>query len=91
MKYLALIITLLVFCQLNAQIKPNPVLVTKDSTVKDSVRFAKGLFSKKEKAQAKPLTANDYKSISLARDTISLDTTLSIKKDYKYNYLRCSW
>ena len=88
MKYLALIITLLVFCQLNAQIKPNPVLVTKDSTVKDSVRFAKGLFSKKEKAQAKPLTANDYKSISLARDTISLDTTLSIKKDYKYNYLR---
>lgn len=88
MKYLTLIITLLVFCQLNAQIKPKPRLVKKDSTVKDSIKFDKGLLNTKEKPQAKPLTADDYRSISYARDTVSLDTTLSIKKDYKYNYLR---
>ncbi len=29
-----------------------------------------------------------YKIISIDRDTTYLDTTLSIKKDYKYNYLR---
>lgn len=30
----------------------------------------------------------DYKIISIKRDTIFVDTTLSIAKDYKFNYLR---
>lgn len=30
----------------------------------------------------------DYKVISIKRDTITVDTTLSIAKDYKFNYLR---
>ncbi|GAA4307288.1 putative porin [Christiangramia aestuarii] len=30
----------------------------------------------------------EYKIISIHKDTISLDTTLSIRKDYKFNYLR---
>tara|TARA_R110002012_G_scaffold271721_1_gene456967 strand:- start:245 stop:2233 length:1989 start_codon:yes stop_codon:yes gene_type:complete len=30
----------------------------------------------------------DYKIISIARDTTHVDTTLNIKKDYKFNYLR---
>ncbi|WP_420604150.1 putative porin [Flagellimonas sp.] len=33
-----------------------------------------------------PIT--DYKIISYTRDTTSLDTTLTIQKEYKYNYLR---
>ncbi|MEC4004779.1 putative porin [Flavobacterium sp. SUN052] len=40
----------------------------------------------KELAKKAPITS--YKIISLQRDTIVLDTTLSIKKEYDYNYLR---
>jgi len=32
--------------------------------------------------------ASDYKFISIDNDTTYIDTTLSIKKEYKYNYLR---
>lgn len=34
------------------------------------------------------VTIKDYKIISFARDTTFLDTTLTIQKEYKYNYLR---
>ena len=34
------------------------------------------------------ITIRDYKIISFARDTTYLDTTLTIQKEYKYNYLR---
>ncbi|MBU2901258.1 putative porin [Maribacter dokdonensis] len=34
------------------------------------------------------LTIEDYKIISFERDTTFLDTTLTIQKEYKYNYLR---
>ncbi|APQ16682.1 putative porin [Maribacter hydrothermalis] len=34
------------------------------------------------------LTIKDYKIISFQRDTTFLDTTLTIQKEYKYNYLR---
>ncbi len=34
------------------------------------------------------ITIKDYKIISFARDTTFLDTTLTIQKEFKYNYLR---
>ncbi|MEP4882015.1 putative porin, partial [Maribacter dokdonensis] len=34
------------------------------------------------------LTIENYKIISFERDTTFLDTTLTIQKEYKYNYLR---
>ena len=34
------------------------------------------------------ITIEDYKIISFERDTTFLDTTLTIQKEYKYNYLR---
>ncbi|MGB7393025.1 MAG: putative porin [Pricia sp.] len=34
------------------------------------------------------ITIRDYKMISYERDTTYLDTTLTIQKEYKYNYLR---
>ena len=40
----------------------------------------------KELAKKAPITS--YKIISIKHDTIILDTTLSIKKEYEYNYLR---
>ncbi|QLG45945.1 putative porin [Costertonia aggregata] len=36
----------------------------------------------------KQITVSDYKIVSFQRDTISLDTTLVMAKEYKYNYLR---
>lgn len=37
---------------------------------------------------SKKITIKDYKIISYKRDTTYLDTTLTIQKEYKYNYLR---
>ena len=36
----------------------------------------------------KKISVRDYKIISYARDTTYLDTTLTIQKEYKHNYLR---
>ncbi len=37
---------------------------------------------------AEKITIEDYKIVSFDRDTTFLDTTLTIQKEYKYNYLR---
>jgi hypothetical protein len=37
---------------------------------------------------SKEITIKDYKIISYKRDTTYLDTTLTIQKEYRYNYLR---
>ncbi len=42
----------------------------------------------KNKLPGNEITIKDYKIISYASDTTYLDTTLTIKKEYKYNYLR---
>ncbi|WP_299529714.1 putative porin [Ulvibacterium sp.] len=39
-------------------------------------------------APVQELTIKDYKIISYARDTTFVDTTLTIQKEYRYNYLR---
>jgi len=36
----------------------------------------------------KPVSISNYKIISHQRDTVVLDTSLTIQKEYKYNYLR---
>ncbi|QLE01741.1 putative porin [Galbibacter sp. BG1] len=42
----------------------------------------------KKKEDKKDFPIEDYKIISYARDTTHFDTTLTIFKEYKYNYLR---
>lgn len=42
----------------------------------------------KVKDSARAIAIQDYKIISFQRDTTFLDTTLTIAKEYKYNYLR---
>jgi len=49
----------------------------------DSIRKSKSRGVKNDKAKIE-----DYKIISFERDTTYLDTTLSLKKEYKFNYLR---
>src|SRR5690606_3917073 len=43
---------------------------------------------KPQKTLKDSLAITDFKIISYGRDTTFLDTTLTIYKDYKYNYLR---
>jgi hypothetical protein len=62
-----------------------PPLKKADSTAKGKPKFIK---QKKEKEEAPTISIVDYKIVSYARDTTSLDTTLTILKEYKYNYLR---
>ena len=44
--------------------------------------------SAEKKDEATLLTIKDYKIISIDRDTTFVDTSQSIQKEYKYNYLR---
>jgi len=64
---------------------------------KDSIATAKvkdtSMFRMKKVKQPKQkdsieITIRDYKIVSYAKDTTYLDTTLTIQKEYKYNYLR---
>ncbi|PWA04430.1 putative porin [Flavobacterium psychrotolerans] len=71
---LSLLFTLFVFSQQPATEKP------KKSLIKSAEQKAKEL------AQKAPITS--YRIISLERDTTYVDTSLTIKKEYEYNYLR---
>lgn len=54
-----------------------------------SVKKKKNWFDVGELSSAsKEISIKDYKIISYKRDTTYLDTTLTIQKEYKYNYLR---
>ncbi len=72
----------------NDSIPPSVKLDSIDS--KDSVKTKRPRLRKlkKEEVQVDSVTIQDYKIISYSRDTTFLDTTLTIKKEYKYNYLR---
>ncbi|MDC6351303.1 putative porin [Zeaxanthinibacter sp. PT1] len=86
MRYLILILLIISCTGLSAQedsLPPTPVA--------DSLRAApEKLLPKKRRdtVAAREISIKDYKIISYARDTTYLDTTLTINKEYKYNYLR---
>lgn len=63
-----------------------PPLEKTDSITKGKPRFIKQ--KEEEEEEARTVSITDYKIISYARDTITLDTTLTILKEYKYNFLR---
>lgn len=75
-----------------AQERPAPP--SKDSLkikMRDSVMAARDSLinkSRKKEDEKTLLTIKDYKIISIDRDTSFVDTSQSIQKDYKYNYLR---
>ncbi|MCV6630852.1 MAG: putative porin [Flavobacteriaceae bacterium] len=79
----------LIFFTAQAQIKPS--LQTVDSTSNDAARMKQFNFkNKKEKEEKKEIVygIEDYKIISYQRDTIAVDTSLTIQKEYRYNFLR---
>ncbi|MBT8377172.1 MAG: putative porin [Bacteroidia bacterium] len=58
--------------------------------VQDSTRLQKARIKEKDRSdrQGNKPKIEDYKKISFSSDTTYIDTTLTIKKEYKFNYLR---
>ncbi|QII45783.1 putative porin [Flagellimonas oceani] len=75
---------------INLQVKDTVALQDKDSVVTDSISSkpkARGAAKLNTKGKDS-VSIQDYKIISYHRDTTSVDTSLTIRKDYIYNYLR---
>ncbi len=85
MRYLITLVVILVLCPVMAQETLPPPGKQKDSAQyrKQNIRqsLAKGISEPVNKIE-------EYKIISYTRDTTFLDTTLTIQKEYTYNYLR---
>ncbi len=62
----------------------------KDSLASDPTAVAERKFIKntKQVKEVDSVFIKDYKIVSYTRDTTYLDTTLTIQKEYKYNYIR---
>ncbi len=87
MKYFLLSVLLFFSFQLFAQEDSIPPSGKAERSVKfGKSRGNKGAAGKEDKEPER--TIKDYKIISYARDTTYLDTTLTIQKEYRYNYLK---
>lgn len=86
------IILILVVLSVNAQnkqiLRDDRSLEPKSSNSKFSDSTDNRSFSKSKGVKNPDAVITDYLIITSERDTTYLDTTLSIKKEYKYNYLR---
>lgn len=84
MRYILLVVFLMMGSCLFAQDNPPSPIQESDSPSRQS-----SLENKRQvKSEPAEITIKDYKIISFARDTTFLDTTITINKEYKYNYLR---
>ena len=85
MRYLLLVISVFALHPALSQDKPGVPRMKSDSL---RTRMAEKKQAIAEKEPAEEITIRDYKIISFQRDTTFLDTTLTIAKEYRYNYLR---
>ncbi len=86
-KLFCTLVFLVVFQTLNSQtLKPLKKELDERSINDSTAINRKSAFKKNIKDEK--ATIDMYKIISFERDTTYLDTTLSIQKEYKYNYLR---
>ena len=85
MKYLPLLLLMFMGYLAFAQEDPAPRQKEKDSATfrKSNTRRVTD-----SRASSEEVTIKHYKIISHSRDTTFLDTTLSIDKEYRYNYLK---
>ncbi|CAZ94988.1 putative porin [Zobellia galactanivorans] len=89
MKYFFLIFLIQLSCvQVFAQEDSIPPRKEVDTTAMRRMPRRLGPKEKEKEPEPEEVTIRDYKIISYARDTTFLDTTLTIQKEYKYNYLR---
>ena len=89
MKYFFLVFLIHFSCiQLFAQ--EDSIPPQRDIDTSSVRRMPRRLGPKEDEKEQEPeeITIEDYKIITHARDTTILDTTLTIQKEYQYNYLR---
>ncbi len=84
MRYFFLVLLVLMGKSLFSQDDPPPTFQKLDTLT----RTPKKGKPNNAPSDSPEITIKDYKIISFARDTTYLDTTLTIQKEYKYNYLR---
>lgn len=84
MRFFCIALLLLVRLSVFAQQDSLPPVQQIDTVGQNGPKVLKS----KEAIEKDSVLISDYKIISYSRDTIVLDTTLTIKKEYKYNYLR---
>ncbi|AXG68035.1 putative porin [Kordia sp. SMS9] len=86
---LFVIITCITISAVQAQKKLQPIPKDKQQLNQQRADGNANSDSEKDKTgERKEYDINLYKIISHQRDTTAVDTTLTIEKDYKYNYLR---
>ncbi|TFG72524.1 MAG: hypothetical protein E4H26_10955 [Flavobacteriales bacterium] len=88
MRFIPLLFSLLIAGPLLAQEDAVPPSGKMDSLKVRRKTQGKSVKKGDAATEAAEITIKDYKIISFARDTTYLDTTLTIQKEYKYNYLR---
>lgn len=89
MKYFPFIAVVFYSCFLFGQIDSTATIKSFDSIQRDTTFFKSRPDEKRTAAQEEnPITISDYLVISNSGDTTHLDTTLTIRKEYKYNVLR---
>ncbi|WP_047247540.1 putative porin [Maribacter thermophilus] len=86
MKYFLLLVFSFCTLTLFSQERRPPRQKTDSLSAKNNAKALPKSDAKKDSVSE--VTIRDYKIISFARDTTFLDTTLTIQKEYKYNYLR---
>ncbi len=85
MRYLLLVISVFALHPALSQDRPGVPRMKSDS-LRTSAAPKKPAVS--DKKPAEEITIRDYKIVSFRRDTTFVDTTLSIAKEYRYNFLR---
>ncbi len=87
MRYIVTLLIVFFSQAINAQDNPIPPTRKEDGSGID--RKTKNIPPKKNgEVLTQEITIKDYKIIGYDRDTTFLDTTISIQKEYKYNFLR---
>lgn len=84
MRYILLVVFIMLGSCLLAQDAPPSPIQESDSLSKQAGTDKKRVLQ----STSSEITIKDYKIISFRRDTTFLDTTITIDKEYKYNYLR---
>ena len=83
MRHLPVVIALLLWIPMWGQVKP-PL----KQGGPDTAAFKRKQLAFDKKKQEEALTIEDYRIISQEGDTTLVDSTLTIQKEYRYNYLR---
>lgn len=88
MKRICILLFYIVATTVYGQDKPDKQTVDSLNTQKNKIDGFNFKRKKKEEKKEDSVTIVDYKIVSYSKDTTYIDTSLTIKKEYRYNFLR---